>query len=343
MNWLKKLPWVVVGILVILIGLEVGVFRQRWFWAAVPRSNAGIFYFVENQIRTSPVAPKIIFMGDSRLRDAVHPYNLEQLLGLKRGEIVNLALTSGDIWDAKLFLSRTPSLLDSVQVVIYQIPDWRYDEGYLPTNRFRHFATLRERLHYHDKSSRVELVIGYFLHMVAGRNVLQGNIERLGKNVVGPLMGKDMNEPPIVDSMTGRVHWRLVEKELGPDSIDVTKYIQDSDHDYGYSPWFVEQMDELVTKFREAGAQVVFLEPTMRDSYVSVACNDSIDGYGIWKEAVRMLAERFAVPIWSNEKIKMEAGIVENEFYDYGHLTLEGMRRYTIWLSERILEDFIPL
>lgn len=320
----------------IMVALEIGVFRQRWFWAAVPRSDVGIYYVLEEQIQSSNTKPKIIVFGDSRARSGVFSYLLEQKSGLKRGEVINLSLTAGTPWDAKLFIKRNPQLMDSVLLVLYQPSDWQFNENFPPINRVRHFATLAERFSYERFSTKVELLSGFFIHAIAAREVAKGHLRRLMNNTVKLITGKYHPQPPLVDSITGRVMYRMDESEIGPDSVDVTDDLVSFYRDFSYSNRVAGDIIDIITLTRQAGSEFVFIDIPTRMCYVEAVKDSFNREYNEYRDSLTSLASRYEIPIWGDSTTKVQAGITENLYYDYGHLTLEGMRRYSSWLAERM-------
>lgn len=325
--------------LVILLTLEVGVFRQRWFWAAVPRSDAGIYYVLEDQIRHSHAKPKVILFGDSRMRSGVDARLLEQELGLERGEVLNLALTAGTAWDAKLFLRRNPGLRDSVRLIIFQPSDWQFNENFPPINRVKHFATLKERLEYQNFSTASELVAGWFVQTIAAKDVFQGHVKRLLSAALNLVRGRKASEPALVDTLTGRIHWRIKEEMQGPDSADITKDISSFYKNFSYSRRAEEDARDIIEFSEKHGARTVFLDIPVRDAYVEAAKKKYAAYYEEYEDSLETLASRYGVPLLGDSMTKLEAGIKENLYYDYGHLTLEGERLFTLWLAERIKSD----
>jgi len=328
-----RFPWVAVGVFILLAILEIFVFRTRWFWAAVPRSDVGIYYVMEDELRVSALKPKIVIFGDSRVREAVNPAQLERKLGLKRGEVVNCALTGGTPWDARLLLERNPHLLDSVQLIIYQPSDWQFNHNSLPNNRVRRFASLKKRASYKNFTLRTELVVGFFIQTIAAREVTVGNIKHLMKI----LLGKNTAcKNDIVDKTNGRIRWRLEEKEIGPDSVNVRKNADWFFKNYEYSQNAEDDLAFIAKKARQRRIHMLLLFLPVRDAYDAYVEENYWEENKEYHQRLLKFAEKSGVEIWGDSTTKIQAGIKENCYYDYGHLTLKGMRAYSNWLAERV-------
>jgi hypothetical protein len=332
-------PWVLVGVLVILIGLEIGIFRQRWFWAAEPRSDVGIYYALEDMARSSKIRPKILIFGDSRMRSGVDAFLLEQELGLKRGEVVNLALTAGTPWDVKLFLARNPWLLDSARLILYQPSDWQFNEYFPPINRVKRFATLQDRARYKDFGTASELVTDYFLQTAAAKEVFKGQVNSLGSRLIKTLLGKYKKAPDLVDVRTGRIRWRVNEAETGPDSVDIEKDITSFYKDFQYSARVEDDLKKTIEQAQGKGIRFVFVDIPVRDIYVSEAVSKYPRHYNEYNQKIHALSRRYNIVFLGDSDTKAMAGIAENYFYDYGHLALKGERAFTLWLAKAIRSD----
>lgn len=335
----RVIPWVLVGVLGILIGLEIGVFRQRWFWAAEPRSDVGIYYVLEDMARSSKVRPKILIFGDSRMRLGVDAFLLEQELGLKRGEVMNFALTAGTPWDTKLFFKRNPWLLDSLQLILYQPSDWQFNENFPPTSRVKHFATLGERIEYKDFETACELVAGYFLQTVAAKDVFKGNIKRVGSTIIKKLTNKYTKDLPLVDTVTGQIRWMIKEQYTGPDTVDITADISSFYKKFEYSQRVENDLTDIINLSKDRKIKFVLVDIPVREIYVQTA--ESKYGRYSKKYLTRLeaLCKEFDVFQIGDSATKNEALITENLFYDYGHLTLEGKKRFTVWFAKKLTSD----
>jgi len=320
----------------ILALLEIGVFRQRWFWAAVPRSEVGTFYVLEERIRTSGVKPRIVLFGDSRLRAAVTARYVAEELGVKHDEVLNLALAAGTPWDAKVILRRNPTLLDSAVLVLYQPSVWQFNENYPPGNRVRRFATLAERLAYKRFSTRAELFLGYFFHIIAARQVTKGLLDRLFRNLTRRLRGRYTEEPALIDPVTGRVRIRLEESDTGPASVNIDADIESFYADFRYSSRTKSDMEDLIAVVQKKDVTFFFLDIPTRDVYTRSARDKYSQYCTEYRDSLESIAAKYGISILGDSMTKHEAGITENLYYDYGHLTLEGMRRYSSWLAFKL-------
>lgn len=335
----RTIPWVLIGVLAILLALEIGVFRQRWFWAAEPRSDVGIYYVLEDMVRSTKVKPKIILFGDSRMRSGVDAFLLERELGLKRGEVMNLALTAGTPWDAKLFLTRNPGLLDSARLVLYQPSDWQFNENFPPGNRVKRFATLKERTAYKKFETASELLADFFVQTIAAKDVFKGHIRRLGSYVVKTLLRKRTQAPPLIDTLSGRIHWRIKEEDVGPDTVDINLDISSFYKDFKYSERVEDDLEKVIAAAKSKGVRVVFVDIPVRDVYMSEAISKYPRFYNEYNQKIHGLSRLYDVVFLGDSNTKTQAGIAENYFYDYGHLTLKGELEFTLWLVKAIRSD----
>ncbi|MCA9537262.1 MAG: hypothetical protein KC620_00155, partial [Myxococcales bacterium] len=130
----------------LLAAFEIGVARDERIWSAAPRTASGVFAVLEAQVIEPAEAPQVVLLGSSRVRDAVPPRALEAALGLPRGAVLNLGLTSGTPLDALTLYRRHRDKLGRARVLLLGVEDWYLNGAMPPTDRERRFATWAERV-----------------------------------------------------------------------------------------------------------------------------------------------------------------------------------------------------
>ena len=80
-------PWGALLAVALLLAVEFGLARRDWIWGWWPRSESGVIDAIETQVIAQSDAPSVLFLGSSRVRDAVSPREVEKQLGLKRGAV----------------------------------------------------------------------------------------------------------------------------------------------------------------------------------------------------------------------------------------------------------------
>jgi hypothetical protein len=103
--------------IVVLVSVEIFVARSDWVVTRYPASTLGAFYAVETEV-IRDADPAIICLGNSRLRDALAPRVLERELGMAEGAVLNLSLTTGRPFDARILYRRNRAVLRHAELMI---------------------------------------------------------------------------------------------------------------------------------------------------------------------------------------------------------------------------------
>ena len=120
-------PWGMLLALSLLLAFEFGLARRDWIWGWWPKSESGVIDAVERQVIAEAEAPAVLFLGSSRVRDAVSPREVEEQLGLRRGTVLNLAVTNGTPFDALTLYRRNREKLRSAKVAFFGVEVFQVD------------------------------------------------------------------------------------------------------------------------------------------------------------------------------------------------------------------------
>ena len=129
----------------LLTVFEFAVARADWFWGWIPFSQVGVIDALERQVLPKS-EPLILFMGSSRVRDAIAPRTLEKRLRLPRGSVLNVGLTMGTPFDAKILYERNRDKLSRAQLVFFGVEPFQLDVHNRPTERILRYGSLSDRL-----------------------------------------------------------------------------------------------------------------------------------------------------------------------------------------------------
>jgi hypothetical protein len=314
MMWRHKpsgLIWAVLW----LLCLE-GWIRAGSVWRAFPDSQVGAYLAVEDHFRTQPRLPRVIFLGSSRMRDAIAPRIVEHALGLPTGAVANLAVTSGTAFDALRMYDRNPDRFAGAAVAVIGIEDWWFNatRSFESMNRVRFAAGLSERLRYPGLAAKSDLVLGGFWRTWDARYVLRAYIDTFSIPPQGALRPADA--APLDD--WGRIGARQNETGV-TQAADVERAAQEYMGDFrldGFSLWALER---LVAKLKDGGMDVVVIRLPLRPEYRALASGRYAGPEVLWHAAVRAAI--------GNDVFEPEAaalGIVKGDFVDYGHLARPG-------------------
>jgi len=300
----------------LLVGVEVGIVRSGYLWKRTPNTMFGAFTAVESRVLAPAPPPKLVFFGSSRMRDAVDPRALERELDLGRGDVLNLGITGGTPYEARLFQSRHGRTLAAARVVVVGVENWYWNEGMPRDEVERELATFGDRVGWFERRRQLGDLVGG-----AWRTVEVG--DPLGRFFVSFVKGVK----PVAFT-EDRMVWRKGSevREVGPAFIDVEGPLADHMQSLALGPAHEASLRALVQTARGGGARVVLTQLPLRASYCAALdrAYPTVAPY-IRARTEAIAAESGAEVIWFDAGSAL--GIGDDRFYDYGHLTEDGVRQ----------------
>ncbi len=324
--------------LALLLSFELGIARRDWFWHQIPHSHGGVVDAIEKQVIDPAPEPKVILLGNSRLRDAVSPRLLEKEMGLPEGAVLNLALTSGTPFDSLTMYTRNRANLSRADVLLVDFElDYFVHGPCLPNDRIQRFATLKERFEmFRGTSDLLPAVAGYGWRAYGVKRSLHGwRKNRFQRQADAPI-GED-----------GRIEWRRPKKPAGGNGGQdsrpaVTEDVERLDTQLAdFGSLRTEHRDHLLRLIdlaREDGVRVVLVHVPLRDSVVDCARKNHPASYDVLRDALSSLADE-ADAFFFFESAR-DVSLPDTEFLDYGHLTKNGASAVTRRLGQRLRSEF---
>ena len=203
-------PWGLAFAVVWLFVFERMVARRGWVWDFNEYSSTGTITALERRIIAKAPAPKIVLLGNSRMRDAISPRQLEDELGCAKGTVMNLAVSAGGTFEAKALYERNKKKLSRADVVVLNVDTWYLDETEPPTMNVRRFGSLSDRVGIYGWRETASLVVGWAWRSYDVR-------ERYDGLLTAWLEDKKSSHLKILPD--GRVHFRKNSGEDGPQRI----------------------------------------------------------------------------------------------------------------------------
>jgi hypothetical protein len=304
---------------VLLLGVEVGVARRDWPWAREPHSDAGVVDALETQVIARAADPVVLLLGSSRMRDAIAPRTLERALGLRPGQVLNLGLTNGEPFSARVLYERNHAVLSRARVAVFAVEPWQVARQGHVNERVRRFATLGQRLRWFDGPERLSLVVGALWRTLdAGVALRRLAFAPLRHPSPGLPIGED-----------GRVEWRDEEQVEALAKIPVGRSARR--HWSGFSPsrGRLACLGELVERLRGDGIEVIVVQLPVRDGYWRQVESRWPDRLATYRRLVEGAVNEVA---WMGEAAA--EGLERADFYDYGHLTPSGAEKVTARIAQ---------
>jgi hypothetical protein len=311
--------------LAVLLIVEFGVVRSGYIWQRTPDTMLGAFFGVEREVLAKAPQPTVVFMGSSRMRDAVEPRQLEAALNLPRGGVLNLGLTGGTPHEAALLYEHHRTLLKRARVIVLGIEDWYWNEGFPRGEVERHFATFGDRWQWFKQRHELGDLVGGVWHTLE----LQDALLRFGASFVKGVQKIEFAEDRIV--------WRAPDErsETGPLHTDVAGPVEHLMQAFNPGPAYENALRALMLEARDDGVHVIVTQIPLRAEYV-----DELERR-YPRITPYMRARIDAIAHEAGAEVALygrgtEVGIPDDRFSDFGHLTEAGVRRMTrLW--ERLL------
>lgn len=234
---------------------------------------------------------------------------------------MNLGLTGGTPYEARMFYERHRSLLKKARVVVVGVEDWQWNDGYPRSDVERQFATMGERFEWFRERHQLGDVVGGVWRTVE----LQDPLARFGMSFVKGVKTVKFEED--------RVAWRAPSevRELGPTETDVASAVEHNMQNFALGTSGLRPLRILMARAREDGVRVVITQLPLRAAYV-----DELERrYPAVAPRMRADTEALGREFGAETRVfarGTDLGIPDDRFYDYGHFSEDGVRRMNlIW------------
>ena len=300
----------------LLLSLEIGVARSDRLWRAVPDSMVGAFRGIEEEVIAKAPPPTVVFMGSSRMRDAVEPRAIEKELALPKGGVLNLGLTGGTPYEALLYYERHRDLLKQARVLVVAVEDWYWNDGFPPSEVERLYATMAIRWEWYKRRRNLGDLVGGVLRLTEVH-------EALPKWAISLVRG-----PTPLRFVDDRLRWRPPSQvlEVGPETADVAGSVATFMQGFKLGTAYERDLRALVAMAREDKLEVIVTQVPLRAQYVEALAKSHPRVTPFMHERAELLAREMGVRVELFGR-GTDLGIPDDRFYDYGHLTVDGCRR----------------
>lgn len=318
----KTFPFGLLAGLLILIGTEIFVARSDWIVDRFPASSLGIMSALESEV-IRDANPEIICFGNSRLRDGLSPRILEQQLGMPKGTVLNLALTSGTPYDSLVMYRRNREILRHAKIMIV---DFEYHYfGKVPelTVRVGRHGTFEDRLRlFESREQLVPALIGNIWHTFGLRDYLRALIMEPSK------------ADTLVISDDGRIIWRDAEADH---QIDIKSNIEQHASKYEtdkLDSGHARELQRLIALAQKDGVIVVLLHVPVRGEFMEHLKETYPKKY---KQLHSQFTKYdFDVDLVLDPEQGDDIGILNESYFDYGHMTDDGSKRFSEWITPQL-------
>lgn len=308
---------------------EVAVGRTNFVFPLLPEGQMGTLLGIERIVIRPNPNPKVVIFGTSRARDAFLPAVMERQMGLRRGEVLNIAMGGNDIFDSLVLYERNREILGRAQTIIIHLDSYQFTAK-KPGVRFRRLAGWSDRMAF-TGAQRRRLICDLFFQVDTVRADLVHYVKEWLRSGGPP--------PPVGIDRYGR--YAVVRADNHNPSRfrpQVLQFWLDEFYkDYKYSPVFEEHLVKLIRMARDDGADVYFVQVPMPGDYLARLKQYPGDPYGHLRANIPPAVQRYAraLQFWESPS---EAGLTDQDYRDWAHLTSEGAEKWTEffvrWLNE---------
>jgi len=327
----RFVQWCLSTVLVFVVLVEIVAGRTELVWRLVPGSDVGTLLEIEEAIIRPNPDPHIIVMGTSRARGAFLPTQLEQSLGLRKGQVLNLAMGGAQIIDALVTYERNRAQLSKARLVIVQVDPFQFSSGIKPGFRFRHFASASDRLAY-SGATRASLLLDMIFRTDHTLPVLTEYLRYWQRTGHAP-------GPAGVDQFGRLAAVRIADDhpERQFESSLLRLWIHRFYETYEYSPVFEEQLARLVRMVKADGGEVVLVGMPTAGDYWALMRESNGELYSDFKERLARLAARLGArsQFWD---APVEVGLTDRDFRDWGHLNTPGAIKWSDFVAGWIVQ-----
>ncbi len=300
----------------LLLTFDWTVSRQEWPYVAAARaglqSHLSEYLTLEVALSQSKIKPSVAIYGDSHVRLGFNPAVLERDLGLPTGGVVNLGLSSGDVYDIYLLQKRHPAKFLQQPLVVYGIDIMQFNSNFPLTDRFDHFATLCDRLRFEPTPPR--LAAGIFRTAEKGRLY-----SKLRYTLAGAAWDRiRSNKAGVQDTLEARVATPAA-KELVDEWCDK----------FELSARKLKLFQDKLQSAAANGQKFLLVQMPCPNAFMHELMVNHAQEYVCYKNAVSQLTD---APIVFFEDASA-CGLQTSDFIDRDHLSPEGAAKFSTYFA----------
>jgi hypothetical protein len=302
---------------IFLLGaLDFGLSRADWPYRINPSSYVGTFLAQEEVLHRDPVPPRIIILGNSRSKCGLLSQEMERVLRLPSGSVLNLSIESGDHYDNYMFQRRNREQMKSARLLIYGVDAYEWNASFPLSERFHHFAGFADRV---NLEPSVPSLFGWFFRTEEKSALYHAIFRRIKGRLVG---GSRLATQVRVDDPPG--NQSASPSALGPVEGRVSFWYKQ----FRLSPKRQALLQQVVATAHEDGQQVVIVQLPFRDEYMHEVFRSHASDYNAYEQSIRSLD---GVDIRLFEAAS-DSGLNPSDFQDWDHLNSAGAETFTqVW------------
>lgn len=324
--------WTMLFLLACILLVEVIVGRTEFAWRLVPGSDLGTLYQIEESVIHANPKPKVLVLGTSRARGAFLPTVMEEGLGLRRGEVLNLSMGGVSVFDMFVTYQRNRARLAGASLVILQVDPFQFSVGRIPDSRFRKLASWSDRMSYSGRK-QADLIADYFFQTTNTLPAFWYYLDAWLENGTAPkLAGIDQY---------GRLAVVKIAHDHEPQEFTQQRFGYWIDwfyREYEYSPVLEQRFLQMMRMVQEDGAAVVIVMMPMAGNFRELTRGALGEGYDRFRARMFELASEFGAHcvFWEEPA---NAGLTDRHFRDWGHLNTPGAEKWSEFLGRWIVAE----
>jgi hypothetical protein len=319
----------------IIFLLEIIAGRTNYVWRLVPESHINSFLAIEELIIAKNPQPSILIFGNSRARGAFLPTQMEEEMGLQRGQVLNLAMGGQRPIHALKMYQRNREILARADIVIIELDSWQFGVD-IPSpelDLYRFVAGWTDVLAYKG-SNRNSLMRSLLFR-------LPDTIPYL-REYVKLLISQEGRIKPIGIDKYGRPDLVLIANDYDEKSFqeETIMYLLDWGYKhYEYSREAENDLIELVRLAKADGAKVFILQLPFPEIYVELIKRYPTNPHERFRKNIATSMNDLAdcVQFWDYHT---DVGLNDLDFREIGHLNTGGAIKWTTffvqWLEQKM-------
>lgn len=307
-----RVPGTLIGVLIIVAALE-GLSRaipQKYLWGCFNE----IAYTEELMLPHIP-APKILFMGSSRIRDSLVPKQLDRFLNLPEGSTANLGMNGTRVFESINLYDRNEAQLSHAKWVFLNVDEWHLSAGARISNSVYELnGPLFERLRF-PKELRPRLMMdGIFSMRVKLRLFASG------------LLKKRLKWRPMDANNQAPYYNKYIRDETYP--VRIKQFYQN----FAVQSVLLDHVAQLAGRVRANGGKFVLMQLPNKNGWQNEVNETHGADYARQKDALKNLADKIGVPFYHYERPE-DMGLNDSDFEDYGHVSPGGAAKVTVFVG----------
>ncbi|MFD2672035.1 hypothetical protein [Marinicrinis sediminis] len=317
----------IVGVLVLLVLLELTLFRNLAFYGKSPGFIGQLAELEASFEATHAPNIEVAIFGDSLGLDALRPDLLADAAGMNEEEIFNFSISGGSAYDMAKLYHHYEASMPGLKKVLIVVNEHQFNNLEAASDiKFKFFAGLQDRLDVMNTQNYGDLLLGWMLKSYDMRSIWKKMLEKYESG--------DLREAaPVYEGGLPPVTWSPKEYR---EPAYAKKVAQRWFENYEIEGIRTDKFGEMLAAMSERDLEVVVIRLPRSEAFETYTAVHYADEQQAFQSHV---AETAKLTGAVSVVLPQELLTYPNHFRDVNHVNPEGAKVVSSYVAERWLEE----